>query len=35
MVFSFQWTKSFWSRIQKLVDVEAGVKDFKMPVARA
>jgi len=26
MVFSFQWTKSSWSRSQKLLEVAAGAK---------
>jgi len=28
MVFSFYWTKSFWSRSQKLLEVGAGAKKF-------
>jgi len=27
--FSVQWTKSFWGRIQKLLDVGAGAKKFR------
>ena len=29
MVFSFQWTKSFWSLSQKCLDAGAGGKDFR------
>jgi len=29
MVFGFQWTKLFWSRSPKLLNVEAGAKKFR------
>jgi len=28
MVFSVYWTKSFWSRSQKVLEVGAGAKNF-------